>query len=78
MLSEIEFKDVKHIVMDKAEYTVIMNRNTRDGWNVVMIPRKYSISNWSYHTYNNDDDAYDYYRARMQSFGFKPFPVLTE
>lgn len=78
MLTKIEFKGVKHIVMDKAEFTVIMNRNTRGGWNVVMVPRKFSISDWSYHTYDNDDDAYEFYGARMDSFGFKQFPVLTE
>ena len=78
MLSEIEFKDVKHIVLDKPFETVIMNRNTKGGWNVVMVPRKFSISEMSYHTYNSDDEAYEFYRARMDSFGFRRFSVLTE
>jgi len=78
MLDKLHFKDVKHIVMDKADFTVIMNRKTKEGWNVIMVPRKYSISDWSYHTYDNDDDAYEFYRARMESFGFRPFYVLTE
>lgn len=78
MLSFEEFSGKKHIVLDKADFTVIMNRNTRGGWNVVMVPRKFSISEWSYHTYGNDDDAYEFYRARMDSFGFKQFPVLAE
>lgn len=78
MLSFEEFQGKKHIVLDKAYFTVIMNRNTIDGWNVVMVPRKLSISEWSYHAYDNDDDAYKFYRARMESFGFKQFPVLTE
>ena len=78
MLSELEFRDKKHIVMDKADFTVIMNRNTRGGWNVVMVPRKFSISELSYYAYNTDIEAYEFYRARMESFGFKQFPVLTE
>lgn len=78
MLDIVEFKDKKHIVLDKPLETVIMNRNTRGGWNVVMVPRKFSISEWSYHTYDNDDNAYEFYRDRMASFGFKQFPVLTE
>lgn len=78
MLSFEEFCGKKHIIMDKPLDTVIMNRNTRGGWNVVMVPRKFSISEMSYYTYNTDEEAYEFYRARMESFGFKPFPVLTE
>lgn len=78
MLSFEEFQDKKHIVLDKADFTVIMNRSTIRGWNVIMVPRKFSISEMSYHSYNEDEAAYDFYRARMESFGFRKFPVLVE
>lgn len=80
MLDIIQFMDKKHIVLDKPEFTVIMNRQSGvyKGWNVVMVPKKFSITELSYYTYSNDDEAYEFYRERMESYGFKPFPVLTE
>ncbi len=78
MLSFEEFMDKKHIVMDKSDFTVIMNRNTKRGWNVVMVPRKFSISEISYHTYDKEEEAYNFYRARMESFGYRRFPILVE
>lgn len=78
MLTLNEFKGKKHIVMDKPNHTVIMNRKCNNGWNCIMIPRKYSISDLSYHTYGTDKEAYEFYLARMESYGFKKFTVLTE
>jgi hypothetical protein len=80
MLSEIEFMDKKHIVMDKPLETIIMNRQSGvyKGWNVVMVPKKFSITELSDYTYSNDDDAYEFYRERMESYGFKPFTVIAE
>ena len=78
MLSEIEFKGKKHIVLDKFDRTWIMNRRTDGKWAIVEVPRKYSIAQLSYHTYDNENDAFDFYKARMESFGFKQFPVIEE
>lgn len=78
MLSEEEFKGKRHIVLDKSDFTVIMNRNTKGGWNVVMVPRRFSISEISYHTYDREYEAYNFYRARMESFGYRQFPILTD
>ena len=78
MLSFEEFQDKKHIVLDKPLETVIMNRNTEGGWNVIMVPRKFSISSMDWHVYNSEIEAYEFYEARMESFGVKPFPVYTE
>ena len=78
MLEYEEFQGKRHIVLDKSEFTVIMNRNTKGGWNVIMVPRRFSISEISYYTYVREDEAYNFYRARMESFGYRKFPVLTD
>ena len=78
MLSIIEFIDKKHLILDKEKFTVIMSRRSGTNiWTVVEIPRD-RIRDWTYHTYDNDQDAYDYYRERMESYGFKPFPIIVE
>lgn len=78
MLSKSEFKDKKHIVMDKPRETVIMNRRHGGGWNVVWVPKEFSITELSYYAYSDDDEAYEFYRERMESYGFRSFTVLTE
>lgn len=78
MLEYEEFRDKKHIVLDKPLETWIMNRNTEGGWNVIKVPRKFSISSMDWHVYNSEIEAYEFYEARMESFGFKPFPVYIE
>lgn len=77
MLSEIEFKDKNHIVLDKAQFTTVMNRNRDGEWEVISLPRDYMLVNMNY-TVLHEDEAYEYYRERMESYGFRQFPILVE
>lgn len=77
MLSFEEFRDKKHIVLDKAQFTTVMNRN-RDGfWDVISLPKIYMLTNMNYSNLC-ENDAYEYYRCRMESYGFRQFPILVE
>lgn len=88
MLTETVFMEKRHILMDKATMTVIMNRRDDGEWLCITIDKDVQ--------YYNDDDyvdiigksincqflhdhyAYKYYVERMESFGFKPFTIIVE
>jgi hypothetical protein len=78
MLDELTFKGKRHIVLDKFDATYIMNKRNDGKWNVIIVPRKYSIAQSDSNVYENDDEAFEFYKARMESFGFKQFPVIEE
>lgn len=77
MLTEVEFVGVKHIILDKPEYTYIMNRGPL-GWDVHTIPKNWGCIDLTDHESMSEDDAYEFYRERMESFGFKRFQVIVE
>lgn len=78
MLTEIEFMGKNHIVLDKAQFTVVMQRTPDEKWDVISLPKSsYMLVNMRY-TNMSEEEAYEYYRDRMQSYGFKAFPVLVE
>ena len=77
MLTEIEFKDVKHIVLDKKLETIIMNRNKDYQWLIHEIPKDTMVAAHK-PILVDEETAYLYYMERMQSFGFLQFPVLIE
>lgn len=77
MLSFEEFMDKKHIILDKAQFTTVMNRNRDGEWEVISLPRDYMLVNMNY-TVLHEDEAYEYYRERMESYGFRQFQILVE
>ena len=82
MLNEETFMGAKHIVMDKLSFTYVMNRNGSE-WIVCTIPKIERNNVPSYclvaeNSVMSNDDAYEFYRERMESFGYKPFPYVEE
>jgi len=81
MLTEVEFKDKEHIILDKFDTTYIMNRvnyKTPWHWQIFSINRKYISGSVIEGECMTDDEAYTFYRERMESYGFKRFPVIEE
>ncbi len=56
MLSEIEFKDKNHIVLDKAQFTTVMNRNRDGEWEIISLTRDYMLVNMN-STVLHEDEA---------------------
>lgn len=77
MLTFEEFMGKTHLVLDKAEWTHIINK-VKNGWQVFSISRKSAKPLIIQGEELNDEEAYDFYKERMASYGFKPFKVLSE
>ena len=77
MLTELEFKGKKHIIMAKPAETIIMTKKQGDYWEVYCISKRDDIYGHE-ETIFSEDDAYEYYMDRMESFGFKQFPIIVE
>ena len=78
MLTTVEFKDKSHIVMVKHNNTYVMNRNPDGKWAVISLPKNcYMLENMEY-TVLDEDEAYNYYKERMASFGYRRFPVSEQ
>lgn len=75
MLTEIEFMDKRHIILDKATETVVMNKG-KDGWLIYEIPKDTMVAapKPEFVCYGA---AYEYYKERMESFMFRRFPIIT-
>ena len=78
MLTELEFMDKKRILLDKPQATFVMNRNPDGTWDVISLPKgNYMLVNMHYTVYK-EEEAYEYYKERMESYGFRQFPILME
>ena len=78
MLTELEFMDKKRILLDKYGFTYVMQKTPDGLWDVISLPKgNYMLANMSY-TALVEEEAYEYYRKRMESYGFRPFTVLVE
>lgn len=75
MLSFEDFKDKEVIILDKPQYVYIMMYGLTT-WRVV------SVSKGSWQEVNEeylyDEDAYEFYKERMESYGYKSFPIIIE
>ena len=74
MLSEIEFVARRHIILDKADTTIIMNKG-KDGWLIHEIPKDTMVAA-SRPELVCDGAAYEYYKERMESYGYRRFPII--
>lgn len=74
MLSFEEFMDKIYIIMDKAEWVHVMMKH--DGvWDTYSICKNTIKSVVIDGKSLTDEEAYDEYKERMESFGFKRFPI---
>ena len=78
MLSYEDFKGKSHIVMVKHNSTYVMNRNPDGKWAIIDLPKGcYMLENMRYFTLD-EDEAFDFYKERMESFGYRRFPVSEQ
>lgn len=76
MLTELEFRTKRHIILDKGVETFVMNRDIRDDrWHICSITR--DPGDFSCHIYDMEE-AWAFYVNRMSSYGFKQFPVIVD
>ena len=83
MLTEIEFQDKTTIIMDKSNWIYIMTKNASTTsiwrWYVYEIEKcKYVHGLVIEGKAMTNDEAYEFYKERMESFGYKPFQVISE
>lgn len=77
MLTQLDFIGKRHIVLDKAVETYVMERFDK-GWKIITIS-KWNGSEPEVSTeIVQDDKAWEFYKERMESFGFRPFPIIEE
>ena len=77
MLIYEEFVDKKHLVLDKSVWTHIMNK-VGDKWQTFSIKRESEKSVIIRGEELSNEEAYDFYKERMASYGFRPFKILSE
>ena len=75
MLSFEEFCDKKVIILDKAQYVYVMMFGLTT-WMVMSILKDSTCSVSEEYLY--DEEAYEFYKERMESYGYKPFPIIIE
>ena len=86
MLTETVFMEKRHILMDKATMTIIMNRRSDGKWLCIAIDKEVTYGDNYIEIIDevtscqllDDYRAYEYYVERMESFGFKPFTIIVE
>lgn len=77
MLTETEFKDKRHIVLDKEAEIYVMERFDK-GWKIVTIS-KWNVAEPEVSTeIVQNDEAWEFYKERMESFGYKQFPIIEK
>lgn len=77
MLTQLEFIGKRHIVLDKAVETYVMERFDK-GWKIVTIS-KWNKSEPEVSTeIVQDCKAWEFYKERMESFGYRQFPIIEE
>lgn len=77
MMSFEEFRKKSHIIMDKPLFTHVFNK-INDKWFIHSISRNHYNYIGSEESFLSDEEAYDYYVERMESFGFKRFEIISE
>lgn len=77
MLNYNEFMDKRHIVLDKFDTTYIMNRGKDNIWEIHSIPKDTMVAIQKPELVNKEE-AYVFYKERMESFGYRQFPIIEE
>lgn len=77
MLTFEEFVDKNRIVLVKHGFTYVFNHGKRGNWSIITVPTDTECT-FVEQNYWLDEEAYEFYRERMSSFGFKQFPIIME
>ena len=83
MLTEIEFMGKKCIILDKTNSVYVMHRTMSSTsiwqWYVYEIEKHSNRHNLTVAgEVMTEESAFEFYKERMESFGYKPFPVIEE
>ena len=77
MLTELEFIGKRHIILDKTAETYIMERFDK-GWKIITISKWNGPEPEVSTEIVQDCKAWEFYKERMESFGYKQFLVVEE
>lgn len=77
MLTETEFRDKRHVILDKHVETYVMERYDK-GWKIISISKLNRFEPEVSTEIVKDSEAYEFYKERMESFGYKQFPITVE
>ena len=76
MLTETEFMDKKTVILNKNLEVIIFNKS--EGKWLIYVISKSSSSHGVCFVDLFDEKAYEYYKEKMASYGFRQFEILTE
>ena len=78
MLTEEQFRGKKYIIMDKPTDIIVMTKKLDGYWLIVSTSKSEVKINIDENMLVHEIDAYEYYKERMESFGYKRFTVITK
>lgn len=78
MLTEEQFRGKKYIIMDKPTDIIVMTKKLDGYWLIVSSSKNEKDINIDENTLMHEIDAYNYYRDRMESYGYRRFTVITK
>ena len=78
MLTEEQFRGKKYIIMDKPTDIIVMTKKLDGYWLIVSASKSEVKINIDENMLVHEIDAYEYYKERMESFGYKRFTVITK
>ena len=78
MLTEEQFRGKKYIIMDKPTDIIVMTKKLDGYWLIVSTSKSEVKINIDENMLVHEIDAYEYYKERMGSFGYKRFTVITK
>lgn len=78
MLTEEQFRGKKYIIMDKPTDIIVMTKKLDGYWLIVSTSKSEVKINIDENMLVHEIDAYEYYKERMESFGYRRFTVITK
>ena len=76
MLTYEEFTDKKTVILNKNLEVIIFNKS--EGRWLIYVISKSSYGHGVFFVDLFDEKAYEYYKEKMASYGFRQFEILTE
>lgn len=78
MLTEEQFRGKQYIIMDKPTDIIVMTKKLDGYWLIVSASKNEVDINIDENMLVHEIDAYEYYKERMESFGYRRFTVITK
>lgn len=78
MLTEEQFRGKKYIIMDKPTDIIVMTKKLDGYWLIVSSSKNEVKINIDENMLVHEIDAYEYYKERMESYGYRRFTVITK